>query len=119
MVIVRDKKAYSEGGCNVLFGLGFLIVIHGKEKCKYFPIFLWTVVLAVFILEHTNAMVSGLLATLGFLSSLSQQLPCIETVLMENQFFQQQIILTWWLNYSAISRPKILVLQDSGYDGVL
>jgi hypothetical protein len=42
MVIVKDKE-YSEGGCNFLFGLGFLIVIHGKEKCKYFPISLWAV----------------------------------------------------------------------------
>jgi hypothetical protein len=37
-----DEKSL-EGGYCMLFGLGFLIVIHEKEKCKYFHIFLWAV----------------------------------------------------------------------------
>lgn len=117
MVIVKDKKKYSDGGCNMLHGLGFLIVIHGREKCKYFPIFLWTVLLAIFILQHLRILwYQDCLPPWASCSSYHNSYHALETVLMENKFFIRK---SFWLdNYSAINRPKILVHHDSGH-GVL
>lgn len=88
MVIVKDKKECSGGGCNMLLGLGFLIVVHEKEKCKYFPIFLWTVLLAIFILQHLRILwYHDCLPPWASCSSYCSRYHALETVLMENRFF--------------------------------
>jgi hypothetical protein len=45
----------------MLFGLGFLLVIHEKEKCKYFLIFLWAVTGCIYYTVIRNVGGMGLL----------------------------------------------------------
>jgi hypothetical protein len=107
-VLRRERISY-----NMAAERGSMKVFCSFSSSIY--IFVGSVIGNIYFTTLRNVMVYRLLATLGFLF-LSQQLPCIRNCSYgEHIWFQWQIILAWYLNYSTINRPNMLVYHDSGH----